>query len=189
MHYVSMDLETTGLDPERHQILQMAMILEDTTRPEVPVEDLPTFCRYICHEEIVGSPEAIYMNAWLFAEMEGPHPARYTIVPPHIAFEQANDWLGEWRRHLASGRLTAAGKNVAGFDMRFLPSDLRSCFRHRVIDVGSVFVDWSQPCLPSLNELVIKTKIRTEQTHDALEDARDVIRLLRQTYWRTSLDK
>lgn len=189
MYYVAMDTETTGLDPERHQILQLAMVLEDTTKPEVPVEELPTFCRFIYHSDIVGQQQAIHMNAWIFAEMEGPKAPRYPAESEHETIEQAVNWLGEMRRRTAESRLTAAGKNVAGFDMRFLPPDIRGFFLHRVIDVGSVFVDWSKPCLPSLNELVIQSQIRLEQTHDALEDARDVIRLLRQTYWRTSLDK
>lgn len=65
----------------------------------------------------------------------------------------------------------------------FLPEKLRRCFHHRVIDVGSVALGvepsgWREDRISGLSELLSVISNR-EATHDALEDARDVVRLLR----------
>ena len=61
MKYLSIDLETTGLDSEKHQILTFSGILEDTANP-LDYEDIPKFNIYVIREEITGSPFAINMN-------------------------------------------------------------------------------------------------------------------------------
>lgn len=61
MRYLSIDLETTGLDSEKHQILTFSGILEDTANP-LDYEDIPKFNIYVIREEITGSPFAINMN-------------------------------------------------------------------------------------------------------------------------------
>jgi hypothetical protein len=62
MIYVSIDLETTGLETENHQVLSIGAVIEDTTKPEIAVEDLPTFHGIIAHNELAGSPFALNMN-------------------------------------------------------------------------------------------------------------------------------
>lgn len=62
MKYVSIDLETTGLDPEKHQILTFSGIL-DNTEKELDYDESPKFNIYVLREDIVGSPFAIGMNS------------------------------------------------------------------------------------------------------------------------------
>jgi oligoribonuclease (3'-5' exoribonuclease) len=62
MKYVSIDLETTGLETENHQVLSIGAVIEDTLNPHVKVEDLPTFHGVIVHNELTGSPFALNMN-------------------------------------------------------------------------------------------------------------------------------
>lgn len=62
MKYVSIDLETSGLNPDKHQILTFSGILEDTSKV-LSYDDIPKFNIYVIREEITGSPFAINMNS------------------------------------------------------------------------------------------------------------------------------
>lgn len=174
MRYVSIDIETTGVRPQQDQILQLALVVEDTTK-RVPVEELPYFCCLVQHEEYHGNAYALALNSWILDVVSGrTKPVPYPIYSLDSMTERALEFL---HLQLGIGRLNAAGKNAAGFDLPFLPRALRDRFRHRVIDPGSVFVDWSKDMLPALGDL-----IDTPVSHDALGDARDVITCLRRSY-------
>lgn len=176
MRYVSLDIETTGLRPQRDQILQLAMVVEDSRYPEVPVTELPYFCCLVKHEEYQGNAYALSLNAWILDLISGRvrHPT-YPIYTQNEMVVIANAFLND---HLGLlGQINVAGKNAAGFDIPFLPTALSDRFRHRVIDPGSVFVDWSKDRLPALGDL-----LDAPVSHDALGDARDVITCLRRSY-------
>lgn len=66
MKYVSIDLETTGLNPEKYQILSFSAILEDTTT-KLSFDECPKLNIYILRDELVGSPFAINMNSRIIA--------------------------------------------------------------------------------------------------------------------------
>ena len=66
MKYFSADIETTGLDPEKDQILSIGVILEDTEK-KLPFEEIPKFHAAILHKEIHVSPFAINMNSKLIS--------------------------------------------------------------------------------------------------------------------------
>jgi oligoribonuclease len=68
MKYISIDIETTGLDPENCQILSIGAVLEDTTN-FVPLDSLPSIHIAILHENIKGSMFAINMNAELIGSI------------------------------------------------------------------------------------------------------------------------
>lgn len=61
MKYVSIDIETTGLNPERCDILSFGAVIEDTARPAV-YDHVPKFYAVITQHEISGSPFAINLN-------------------------------------------------------------------------------------------------------------------------------
>lgn len=189
MRYVALDLETTTLEPHPDHVLQIAAVLEDTARAgAVPVEELAAFTAYLHADEVVGQTYALAMNAQILRRISGHEPSPYQVLPRAEAWQAFGTWLDTWASLTedTSGppRLwTAAGKNVAGFDLQFLPDRVRARFDHRAIDVGSVFADWHEDRLPGLDRLVRAAGIRESGvTHDALEDARDVVRLLRGRY-------
>ena len=84
-------------------------------------------------------------------------------------------------------KIVLAGKNVAKFDYHFLPESLKNRFHHRMIDPGSRFIDWSKDLPPSLDNLKKDLITEGEITHDAVEDARDVVRVLRAGTYNYSL--
>jgi oligoribonuclease len=61
MLFVSIDIETTGLNPEECEVLSIGAIIEDTEKI-LPYEELPKFHVAILHENVKGSLYALNMN-------------------------------------------------------------------------------------------------------------------------------
>lgn len=181
MKYVSLDLETTGLDPGPNNILMASFVVEDTTKTRYPVEQNEHFTCYVKpYEPITGGLYALKLNRWIFDILDGTESANYPILDPTEFESQAYEFLNQQFNH---SRITIAGKNVAGFDLQFLSPLLKSMFRHRVIDIGSLYVDWEKDeYLPDLLTCKKRAGIDTPVAHDAREDAMDTIRLLRKKY-------
>jgi hypothetical protein len=83
--------------------------------------------------------------------------------------------------------INVAGKNFASFDKHFLERLPRwkqvIRLRQRIIDPSVIFTNWNEDkSMPSLYECKQRAKIQGIVTHDALEDAWDVIELLRTQY-------
>lgn len=191
MKYVSLDIETTCIAPARPEnILMVSMVVEDTSSPQVPVEELPHFTCFVSQPKLTGNPFALGMNAWILDYISGrtknpPYPIYRCGTDAEYYLQR--DWTSEALiflvQHFGGTRVTVAGKNVAGFDLPFLPGRLRDCFRHRVIDPGALFLDWSSDTMvPDLAVCKQRAGIDTPVAHDAREDAMDVIRLLRTGY-------
>ena len=68
MPYVSIDIETTGLDPETCQILEIGAVWDDWTKP---IDELPVYHRLVYHKEYRGSAYALAMNANLLKQLSG----------------------------------------------------------------------------------------------------------------------
>jgi hypothetical protein len=223
MKYVSIDIETSGLDPEKNCILSIGAIIEDTEK-KLPYEECPKFNAVILQREIVGSPRALTMNKGLIAMigeyLEGTDEVRFnmdTIL--NYSFYEKEDvikefywWLerngyfqggnsdgyvqsdGDYMKPMINSAtkpitLNVAGKNFGTFDKLFLQQLpwwqklIRT--RQRVLDPAILFVDWkNDESLPSLTTCKQRAGIEGMVTHDALEDAWDVIETLRVTYER-----
>ena len=66
---------------------------------------------------------------------------------------------------------------------KFLPQDIQDMFRARVIDPGSILIDWHNDRLGSMDDLKKKHAPHLPLvSHDMLEDAWDTISLNRTTY-------
>ena len=61
MKYCSVDIETSGLDSERNQILSIGAIIEDTKNP-LTFDEIPKFNAIVLQREVTGSPRALMMN-------------------------------------------------------------------------------------------------------------------------------
>ena len=73
MPYVSIDIETTGLDPETCQILEVGAVFDDWTKA---IGDLPKFHCYVIHKQIVGQPYALALNADTLRRIANPQEDR-----------------------------------------------------------------------------------------------------------------
>lgn len=178
MKYVSIDLETTSLEPHPDHILMFSFVIEDTSKPEVLVEDLPHCTGFIYREKIHGQPYALAMNGWILDILAKRAIGAYPVY-------KEDEWETSVRffldAHFGPSRITAAGKNVAGFDMRFLPPGLQELFRHRVLDIGNHCVNWeSDEVVPDLKQCKVRCGIKTAVAHHARDDAMDVIRCFRE---------
>lgn len=179
MKYVSIDIETTCIEPKcPDNILMVAMLVEDT-KNKVPREEIPTFACLINRPVYSGAPFALSMNSWIFDILAKKDNSKYPIY-------ESNEWASKAIQFLRTyfspdDDMFAAGKNVGGFDLRFFPDELKSIFHYRHIDPGSVFIDWDKGPI-SLSEIKKKLGINGDVTHDAVDDAWDIVQILRTTY-------
>lgn len=225
MKYISIDVETTGLEKDRHQILSIGAILEDTTK-KLPFEEIPKFHAAILHNEISGSTYAINMNRKIieaiahYQSAEDQDKKNDLVRMTGMQFYQEDKvvegffhWLCDNEMYMQdpimngqmvimgdNGKmypaltskmkpvsLNVAGKNFASFDKHFLERLPRwqqvIRIRQRMIDPSVIFTDWSEDStLPNLQTCKQRANIDGIVTHDALEDAWDVIQLLRTQY-------
>lgn len=199
MKIVSIDIETTGLDPETCQILQIGAVIEDTLNVK-PTSELPSFSCIIDHPTITGRPFALNMNNWIMKILASLETAS---KEERAEIRKVNHIMGEglvarafyeWLRgngihprpdsKTEQVNINAAGKNFATFDKLFLeklPS--WSSFiqvNQRIFDPGIIFTDWKvDEKLPSLGVCMKRVGVDGEVTHDAVQDAIDVIRVIR----------
>ena len=228
MRYISVDTETTGLDPEKDQVLSIGAIIEDTNKP-TDFQDTSKFHGVIKRNQITGGLYAINLNQKLLATMNQYKCAESEAAKAKIEantgmqFYNENEivseffyWLAEHDfvktkeddgrayldRHVTvrNGKMlpaidhktkpiqiTVAGKNFATFDKLFLEKLPRwkqlIKVRQRIMDPAILFLDWEQDeSLPNLATCKKRAGFQEIVTHNAVEDAWDVIQLLRQTY-------
>ncbi len=183
----SIDLETTGLNPDAHQILQIGAVILDTSDLSTPVKSRQSFNCYVSHPVIVGSAFALTMNQKILAALadaERGDFARTSNTPvfaQNRAIEAFEAWLADQVGVSKNGfNCTFAGKNVASFDLPFLKAaGFRGGANHRAIDPTIAFVDWATDITPPGLEACLKRAgLQKTVAHDALEDARDVAELI-----------
>lgn len=187
MKYVSIDIETTGINSEKCQILQISAVFEDTENV-LPIDDLPFFNVFIKHENLSFEPYALEM-----------HRKSGLLETYNTAKKEPINWvcgmLSEWlydvydlpRHQHQPFKINVAGKNFTGFDLKFL-RQLPSWYvyidvHRRVIDPAILFLEWfDDKTLPNLDLCLDRAGLENFVTHYALEDAKDVIRVLRTKY-------
>lgn len=192
--YISVDLETTGLDPDRHQILEIGAIFDDTEDRTTPEKDLPRLRIVILpsiagNGDITGSPEALIMNAGLIREIAEVRadPSKKRPGTIYCQPERVSETMALWLRELGFGKypgfdgITAAGKNFAGFDRRFLEK-VGVRFSHRSLDPTPFFLKPGDTGMPGMETCKQRAGLDGSVSHRALDDALDVVSLVRCAY-------
>jgi len=201
MKYVSIDIETTGLDPKHNQVLEFAAVYDDL-REDVDVDKLPHYHAYVRREDDLyhGSAYALALNHKILSILAGfgkPGYAIHNYQTAESLLLSFYNWLDKvgypdlTNSHMVGDELyfciTPAGKNFASFDKRFLeeqcvvPKQLR--FSHRVFDPGSLYFRLGEDnMLPDSKECMKRAGLAGDVAHTALEDAKMVVRLIRHKF-------
>ncbi|WP_084708715.1 3'-5' exonuclease [Hymenobacter norwichensis] len=189
MRYISLDLEMTGGNPQRHQILELAAVVEDT-KHVLPLTELPAFRRVVRHPEYVGTAGALALNARLLKELAGKEPNPELCTPEEL-LPQLREFLllhGFKPDKKDCVAVTMAGKNIASFDLGFLRElpGYGTLVRAEpaMLDPAAFYLNWRKDSrLPTMQ--ICKARAAFEDdtvAHEALADALDVVQLLRPFY-------
>lgn len=178
--YASVDTETTGLNPDSCQILELGIVLDDWLRP---INELPVFHCYVLHELYVGEPFALQMNAEILKiiSAKDKHP-EFKFIPFDEVSYAMRDFFSE--NGINPSRIPVAGKNFAGFDRQFLrrlPGSEVVQWNQRVYDPGMLF--WKpqeDDSPPDTKKCMKRAGIEGEVAHTAVADALVVVQLVRE---------
>lgn len=192
--YVSIDIETTGLDSNNHMILSIGAVIDDWVSP---VDSLPKFHCYIDSGTLLqGSAYALSMHPKILrfiatgGKEREPDQEGIKIIPSDDVSSYFLRWLQEWGIKPVDQHITAAGKNFAGFDQQFLKRlplwERYIRTQRRVIDPGNLYFDPRQDKgeLPNMQTCMIRAGLPGTVKHTALEDAMTVVKLIR--HWHVS---
>ncbi len=187
--YISIDIETTGTDPERHQILEIAAVYN---HQEVDVMSCPFFQAIVDPGEIVGDVFALNMNARIIERL-----ANGIGDSLERGMNGLMDWVEKIQRDFGVERFHLIGKNVGAFDLQFLkrtPGWHGDFFSYRHLEIGSIYS--TSEGISGQSELfdMRPTGAKIEgNPHEALYDARVSLVLARQfwhyTAWNVTLKR
>ncbi len=189
--YLSVDLETTGLEVSDSQIIQFGAIFDDLVSP---IDQLPRIELIVLDEEdcYTGQSFAINMNREIMRKIsEATVWARHNPALPQgfCYLGELADMVAAWLAeevdfNPAKDKITYAGKNFESFDSQFLGElDFFEKLprRHRSLDIGSMFwhpgVDGGVP--PSSEKCLIRAGFDGSVKHEALDDALNVVKCIR----------
>jgi oligoribonuclease len=198
MKFISIDIETTGLDPNTDQILQFAACIGDTNMQ--PLEHAKEYINiYVIPKDPIVVPLRVAaMHGELFRALvkysgELGNDKQVVKINDHLFAVKPEKLLcifRAWMKKLYPNneKANVAGKNFSGFDMKFLERnspDWDFMFRHRVIDPGVLYwrtgdakVPSTETCLGRMCETYSEVKPENIKAHDALEDAQLVMWLV-----------
>lgn len=208
MKYVSIDIETTGLDPEKNQIVEVGAVL-DEIGSTTPIEELPKFRAVLIHEEMAMGAYCANLHKDLWTEIlkvqklntpaidkhwfiVGKLPGKestYYCLPKH--FETL---FNEWLRTVCPSfiidddklivKINISGKNAGTFDIPFLEAlpgwQGLVKFHRRVLDPASHCIQPDDEHIPDLQECLRRCGFEDTVKHTAVDDAIDIIRVIRQ---------
>lgn len=180
MKLLSIDTETTGLDPQRCGVLEVgAVLFEPHIRLEagVRVDSRWQFYEALVDNQFLqGDAFALQMNQEVLAEISGAKPTHIPILKANLVATRLRDFL------LANGvspenKVTIVGKNYDAFDRRFLEKlpgwkiHIDPLVERRALDLGSLFFRPGDGRVLNLQSCLERIGIKQSVKHRAMDDA------------------
>ncbi len=190
MQYVSIDIETTGLNPKDNDIIEFAAVIDEFGASK-PIEKLPKFHRYIKKNgPYICDAKAISMHQKIFEKLADEEEDAILIEDLMYAFGNFLQNHDVSPNKYGQIVINVAGKNFGSFDYQFLlakiPEDNWNniSFRQRFIDPAILYVNGDDVCLPDIKTCVERYQEETGEKytwnhHTAMDDAIQVVKLLR----------
>lgn len=185
LEYFAIDIETTSLDPDRGQILEIAVIFDQLAHPV----DWPPTTLDVLHIRVMprdgarfyGDHFAMKMNEKLIQDIlhpeQGCHITRLSEASAAIAIRK---FIGD---KLPFGEpANFCGKNLGSFDIQFLnrlPGWEDILHRHRYIDIGNLALSATDRMVPDMKTSLDRVGLKPLKAHSAFHDAADVVRFMR----------
>lgn len=173
MRYISIDIETAGLDPKSDVLLEIGAVAMDGPTELGSIRILLPRDRYNV------TPFIMKMHAKLFEDL---HAALGTLGKDMVCYCHGDEGavFAEWCRSLGwGGKILVAGKNFFAFDYLWLKG-LRGFpqVSARYLDPGSMYLRAGDTMPPSLAECCERAGVELIDHHSAVADARTVARLI-----------
>ncbi len=193
--YFAIDIETTGLDVDTSQILEIGCVFDDWVQE---IGDLPRFSVLTAEPVITGSIQALSMNKEIINAIKMKAiedvPDNSTAVSRLVDFihsvtiKHHNKTTTKIEDEVMSFTINLAGKNIGMFDLKFLekcgfskklkrlPDSIK--YRHRLMDVGSMYF-YKFGYVPNLSEINVLLTGNGFVSHGAIPDCLDVVHAIR----------
>lgn len=184
--FAAVDLETTGLDEEKCDTIEVGAIIDDWL---FPLDNPPEFHCYIKKDTYRGEPYALSMHADIFRRIATNAPGYKYLFPGEFAqvfgywLESNGAYVIDPENPDREARGVVAGKNYASFDDKFLRKfpkyDQYIKLHHRILDPGMAL--WQPACdtkPPGSQTCMDRTHQDGVVSHTALEDARSVVKMI-----------
>jgi oligoribonuclease (3'-5' exoribonuclease) len=126
MKELFLDLETSGVDPDKHSILSIGIVVSLNG-----LDDYQSFYREIKYDELVIMPRSISINKFNFTDQTGR-------IPLFEADEEAEIFV---RKYFHDSIVMPVGLNVGEFDMQFIRKQmpkLAERLSHRTVNLNGL---------------------------------------------------
>lgn len=170
MKFLSVDLETTGQNPLEHDILEVAMVLYDTS-VEVTGEE-PFYHTFVRSTKQIWEPGTLMFHLPRMAYFY--HGCQNSPITRSMLATDMRKWLDGLFG--VNGRPTVAGKNFGSFDLGFLRRmpGWTNMFSSRILDLGPLCLEPGDTGVPDSANCFARCGLGAVVAHTALEDARRV---------------
>lgn len=208
LKYISLDIETTGLDPDRHQVLEIGLQPDNLELDEIPLHLATRIV--IVRNNLYIETHLCEMHQELIKEIDEQRArledddgyvveiSEEGITTVYTWPEKLQDALldtfgryhnsGEYQEKFSTkgGKFVLAGKNIQVFDLPFILQTIPMYYdqisariHRRVLDPGPMYTESFDELPPSLDECADRAGLKEVSDHTAISDARLVCKLIR----------